>query len=111
MQSYYFLAMLIGVVWLAIWSSLPQPYDGKGWWPFTWSPYDMRQDAQGVEGVPVTEPGYRGMRRRQVAPAVSAQDLAFPVTTPAPEPMDAAPAWRLRVQRASKGLPPRTRSG
>ncbi len=39
MSSLYFLAMLIGIVWLAVWSVLPQPWRGGGWWPF-----DMRED-------------------------------------------------------------------
>ena len=39
MDSLYFLAMLVGVAWLAVWSALPRPYSGAGWWPF-----DMAQD-------------------------------------------------------------------
>jgi hypothetical protein len=42
MNSLYFLASLIGIAWLCVWSVLPRPGAGKGWWPF-----DMRADARG----------------------------------------------------------------
>ena len=42
MSSLYFLAMLIGVAWLAVWSALPRPWRGGGWWPF-----DMREADEG----------------------------------------------------------------
>lgn len=33
------------VVWLAIWSMLPKPYTKPTWWPYTWFPFDMAEDA------------------------------------------------------------------
>ena len=43
MSSLYFLASLIGIAWLCVWSVLPRPGAGRGWWPF-----DMRADAPGT---------------------------------------------------------------
>jgi hypothetical protein len=33
------------VVWLAIWTMLPKPYTKPTWWPYTWFPFDMLEDA------------------------------------------------------------------
>ena len=38
MNGLFFLAMLVGIVWLCVWGALPRPWKGGGWWPF-----DMRQ--------------------------------------------------------------------
>ncbi len=50
MSSFYFLAILIGIGWLCVWSVLPQPWTGGWWWPF-----DMRRDAD--EAAPDTTKG------------------------------------------------------
>ena len=98
MQSFYFFAMVIGVVWLAIWSSLPKPYDGKGWWPFTWSPFDVHPDPQSEENGRLTAPTYLEMRRRSAAPPASLRGPTNQGTALASDPVDAALGWRHRAQ-------------
>jgi hypothetical protein len=34
MDTIYFLAMLVGIAWLAVWSVLPADRKIGGWWPF-----------------------------------------------------------------------------
>lgn len=58
MSSLLFLAMLIGVAWLCVWSVLLQPWKGGWWWPF-----DMRGDSNEAAADP--ERGFR--RGRSVA--------------------------------------------
>lgn len=47
MNSLFFLAMLIAIVWLAVWAVLPRPWQGGGWWPF-----DMREPDGEAEPQP-----------------------------------------------------------
>jgi len=79
MQGLYFLAMLIGVGWLAVWSILPKPYTDTRWWPLAWSPFDMRQDvepavAARAEAAPVRSRrgGDAGMVPRETQPGMQA---------------------------------------
>jgi len=46
MDSLYFVVMLAGVTGLAVWSVLPKPRSGGGWWPF-----DTREDGGADNGT------------------------------------------------------------
>lgn len=84
MQSLYFLAMLLGVAWLCVWSILPPAYRTRGWWPF-----DMRCDT--IEGAEASLPDNdaRGpSRARRETPAPAAEP---PVATGRP-----TESWRVR---------------
>lgn len=61
MDAVYYVAMLVGVAWLAIWSILPEAYAGKGWWPF-----DMAEDNGPPRQADIT---LRAPRREPDAPA------------------------------------------
>lgn len=84
MQTGYFILLLIGFAWLALWSVQPKPSSKRGWWPF-----DMRADLDSTAETASAEaiPG-----RRRGAAAQPADPVANPVA-------DAAPgqaAWRQR---------------
>lgn len=55
MSSLFFLAMLVAIVWLAVWAVLPRPWQGGGWWPF-----DMREP----DGDPSAAPARVAARPR-----------------------------------------------
>ena len=59
MSGLFFLAMLVAIVWLAVWAALPRPWQGGGWWPF-----DMR-DPEGDPPAP-TAPARAAARPRPV---------------------------------------------
>mgnify|MGYP001168732884 CR=1 FL=1 len=84
MQGAYYLAMLIGVAWLCIWSIVPEPYRSRAWWPF-----DMRGEADSAPGS--DDDG----RRRPAGAAAPAADLQHAL----PEPRSAQ-SWRLRREQA-----------
>ncbi|MDB5416412.1 MAG: hypothetical protein JWR10_4747, partial [Rubritepida sp.] len=46
MDGLYFLVMLMGIAWLAVWAARDKPPADKGWWLF-----DMREDAPDVAGT------------------------------------------------------------
>jgi hypothetical protein len=86
MNSLYYLAMLIGVGWLMVWSVLPPDLRGKGWWPF-----DMRDGAE--------EPGKAG---NQAADAVGRRRRGEPdpaAKSPSPSPRQPL-SWRTRRETA-----------
>jgi hypothetical protein len=82
MDSIYFATMLLGVGWLAVWSILPRPWQGGGFWPF-----DMRQDVAGAPTQPDAGPP------RQGGPAGDASPASAPPAAQHTPPM---PSWRQR---------------
>ncbi|WP_135467471.1 hypothetical protein [Crenalkalicoccus roseus] len=83
MQTLYFIAMVIGVGWLMLWSILPKPPDGR-----FWSPFDMREDleaaarageAEGKDGPREPAPPARSWRARAEAARTAPRPLAEPV--------------------------------
>jgi|GEM_PF-2894710 hypothetical protein len=95
MQGLYYLAMLIGVVWLAVWSILPPEQRQRGWWPF-----DMGAD--GAEEAGGTRPAAKLARTGQptggakrTAPGTDGSDLRPPPAEP-----KTAPSWRVRRVQA-----------
>lgn len=90
MNSLYYLAMLIGVGWLMVWSVLPPDLRGKGWWPF-----DMREEAAEPR-KPGTEPADRAPRRQRGEPETAA-------APPSPSPRQPL-SWRARRETSP---PPR----
>lgn len=90
MQGVYYLAMLIGIVWLAVWSVLPPEQRRRGWWPF-----DMRADA--LEGTGDARPGTDEARSRDAAAARGADR---PADRQAPLPQAGqATSWRARREK------------
>jgi hypothetical protein len=97
MQTGYFIVLLIGFAWLALWSVQPKPPSKKGWWPF-----DMRADLDSTANAAPAEarPGqWQGaaVRSRAASPQASAREAALgvePGSAPGP-PADQA-AWRQR---------------
>jgi hypothetical protein len=85
MQGLYYLAMLIGVIWLCLWAVFPKLV---GRYP---SPFDMLDDNETVEEGPAV---WRGAERGR-KPAAAPADIQHPV----PEPR-AAKSWRLRREQA-----------
>lgn len=77
MQGFYFLAMLLGVAWLCVWSVLPPAWRDQGWWPF-----DMRDDdapgpePTGRDGTPPRRPGWRDAARAPAGPAPARPERA-----------------------------------
>ncbi|WP_198371309.1 hypothetical protein [Roseomonas rosulenta] len=69
MNTLLFLASLIGIAWLCVWSVLPRPGSSKGWWPF-----DMRGDAPAEEAVQDgpprrgARPAHRAWRAQRTGP-------------------------------------------
>jgi hypothetical protein len=94
MQGFFYLAMLIGVIWLCLWAVFPQLVSR---FP---SPFDMRDDNEPV----ATEPASWGGKRQSRQPAAAAADLQHPL----PEP-GAAKSWRVRREQAQ--APSRQRRG
>lgn len=99
MQSLYYLAMLIGVAWLAVWSILPPERRGIGWWPF-----DMRdhpgRDLSGGEADAAGRRNDRSARPQPgPAPGSGAAAPAADVQHPLPE-RGAAQSWRSRRDQA-----------
>ena len=59
MSGLFFLAMLIAIVWLAIWAALPRPWKGGGWWLF-----DMREADGGAPAEQAPTPAGRAQQPR-----------------------------------------------
>jgi hypothetical protein len=79
-NSLYYLAMLIGIGWLAVWSILPPEQHGRGWWPF-----DMRSDAPAA-----------GKQQRQQGQRQEPETATTPQSTgPSPGPRQPL-SWRNR---------------
>jgi hypothetical protein len=89
-ESFYYLAMLIGVAWLCIWSILPEQYRNRFWWPF-----DMADDDE--RGGKSADGGGRAARRGAV-PAETAPAADLQHALPEPRP---AQSWRVRREQAS----------
>lgn len=60
MSGLFFLAMLCGITWLAIWAALPRPWQGGGWWPF-----DMRETGAKTEAEPTRRRAHAVPRRER----------------------------------------------
>lgn len=92
MNSLYYLAMLIGIGWLAVWSILPPQQHGKGWWPF-----DMRDDMP-APGRAAGEAQRRHSAAWQQGKAQGPDTAVPPDPTGAPSsPHSRQPAsWRTR---------------
>ena len=86
MSGLYYLAMLIGVMWLAVWSILPAELRRHAWWPF-----DMRGDA--AEEIDDARPGAEGARARSTTAPPGADQAAN-----RPQP-GAARSWRDRREQ------------
>lgn len=69
MSGLLFLAMLIGIGWLCVWSVLPQPWTGGWWWPF-----DMRGDADEAAPDPKRGSGRRHPVTRGARPRAGIED-------------------------------------
>ncbi len=80
MQGLYFLAMLLGMVWLCAWAILPEELRRGAWWPF-----DMRDSDDGSRAAPA--PRARAALRRTAPP--SHRDHAL-------SQRGAPQSWRLR---------------
>jgi hypothetical protein len=80
MDGLYYLAMLIGIAWLAIWSIAPEDLQARFWWPFD----RIERDPSGAEKPPPAPPA---PRRGTRAPAREARP------GPARQPGPARP-WR-----------------
>ena len=96
MSGIYYLAMLIGVLWLAVWSILPPELRRHAWWPF-----DMRGDA--AEEIDDARPGTGHARARSATAPPGAARPADP--RPALPQPGAARSWRDRREQ----LPPSRR--
>jgi len=98
MQSLYYLAMLLGVAWLAVWSILPPERRGIGWWPF-----DMRDGGE-VQGGAHTDARDRrdGTPTRHRAQRTQGHDNAAQVPEVKHPAHDrgAAQSWRARRERS-----------
>ncbi|MDB5373688.1 MAG: hypothetical protein JWP04_2330 [Belnapia sp.] len=102
MQTGYFIVLLIGFAWLALWSVQPKPSSKKDWWPF-----DMRADLDSTANAAPAEarPGqWQGAAARSraaspQAPAAEAAPGVEPDSAPSP-PADQA-AWRQRRDQTS----------
>jgi hypothetical protein len=98
MQGLYYLAMLIGVVWLAVWSVLPPEQRRWGWWPF-----DMRADA--AEGMGGARPATDDAR---ASPTATPRGTDQPTDRQPPLPQASeARSWRARREQSK--APPRGR--
>ena len=96
------------VVWLAIWTMLPKPYTKPTWWPYTWFPFDMLEDAEPPAAVEAAEavlpnaaPPPRGSSpfKRDWTVRVdrdAAADLA--ATRPVAAPPPSRANWRNRAE-------------
>lgn len=96
MNSLYYLAMLIGVGWLAVWSILPPDQHGKGWWPF-----DMRDDMSAPGEASGEVPRRHGAAWQQEK--AQGPDTAVPPDTDAAASLRSRqPAsWRTRRETAA----------
>jgi hypothetical protein len=93
MNSLLYLAMLIGVGWLAVWAILPEAQRGKGWWPF-----DMRETASAAEtteGKPERSRADRTRPDRDPAAAASTPAVSSSGSAERAE----AGSWRVRSAR------------
>jgi hypothetical protein len=90
MSGIYYLAMLIGVMWLAVWSILPLELRRRAWWPF-----EMRADA--LEDVEDSRPG-TGHARARSTTAPPGADRAADRHPALPQP-GAARSWRDRREQ------------
>lgn len=80
MDALYYLAMLIGIIWLAAWSVAPPSWQARFWWPF---------DRIEPEGEARTPPGGISRRRpplsrRHAEPAPAAEPPRPPPGRPRP---------------------------
>ena len=87
MEGFYYLAMLIGLIWLCVWACFPQ-FAKR--FP---SPFDMAGDD---EHAYVEKPRRRrGQRADAAAPAAAPADVQHAVSKPG-----AAASWRVRGEQA-----------
>jgi hypothetical protein len=102
MDAIYFLCMLLGVAWLAVWSILAPEQQAKGWWPFDFLEEEPRHAGSDPSkasraGKPNDAAGGRTpakVRRNPGAPGRS-PDPAADVQHAVPE-HGAIKPWRLR---------------
>jgi hypothetical protein len=102
MQTGYFILLLIGFAWLALWSVQAKLPNKKGWWPF-----DMRADLDSLADAAPTEamPG----RRRGVA--ITSRTVPPPGNPMSHAPHAAAPATAQAAWRQRRDLPGNRRPG
>lgn len=97
MDALYFLAMLIGIAALAVWSVLPEDGQMARWW---W-PFDMRE-GRPAQAEAAEEAGRRGMpgSRPEVRRPATRQGLGTdePRAAPAAPARGVAASWRDRRQ-------------
>ena len=108
MQTGYFIVLLVGFAWLALWSARPKPPNSKGWWPF-----DMRMDLDSpakapAEAMPGRWRGRPGSGHGAPPPAGPMPDAMLgpgpgPVLAPRPGPATGQPTWRQRRDQAGPG--------
>ncbi|MGC9270218.1 hypothetical protein [Acidiphilium sp.] len=90
MKGLYFLAGLIAVLWLAVWTAQegqPQKPGKRRWWPFDW-----RDDAPSASA----DAGLRQRRGSSITPPVDSVE-------PAPSSVPLRRGWR---DRAARAIPP-----
>ncbi|WP_240791228.1 hypothetical protein [Roseomonas sp. AR75] len=85
MEGPYYLAMLIGVIWLCLWIGFPKLTSR---YP---SPFDMRDDTEQFDSGP------EGRRRGKPAREAEAEPAHLQHPVPQPRP---AQSWRVRREQA-----------
>jgi hypothetical protein len=95
MNALYYLAMLIGILWLAVWSILPAEHRRRGWWPF-----DMREVGGDIDGATAAPPDHGSRTRRpdRGRPVVEPPAGRAPVAGA----REAPPSWRSRRSSAAR---------
>jgi hypothetical protein len=93
MNNLLYLAMLVGIGWLAVWVILPEAQRGKGWWPF-----DMRETAPAAETTEEKAARSRADRTRSDRDPAAAASTPT-VSPPAPAEQTEAGSWRVRSAR------------
>jgi len=81
MDAFYFLAMLIGIAWLAVWSILPEGSRlSRWWWPFDMEGSPPQPAAMTEASPPREEP------RRRTAPSPREEPRGRTAPSPREEP-------------------------
>src|SRR5262245_19192658 len=105
MEGLFFLAMIIGVGWLAIWSCLPRPSRPGGWWPFEMAPGDEGPGAEQSITAPEAAANERALGdtplghrpwRAAAAAAAAATDIQYPLSQ-----RGASKPWDIRREPAA----------
>jgi hypothetical protein len=101
MNAALFASACLGIVWLAIWTALPKPYTKPTWWPWTWFPFDMIEDAVAKPGEEAPQQENASPSRRWRDPIPAPPQVSGATTTVAAPAVrePATPGWRQRAAR------------